>query len=149
MPSDAVNRATMREWRDLGFYYDRNDKAREWRLVGSRTGLLCFRDALLRYASDPRNGAISEHEHFGPYMYFEVMTWPEPAFDDHAVRGPLPELAQLAQLIESKLAEASPGSLIEIREEFAANSPYSLILDVQRDGFDPAEADPALSDEVR
>lgn len=55
-------------------------------------------------------------------MYLEVMTWPEAAFDDHAIRGPLPELTQLAGLIETKLA-APLGSLIEIRDEFASESP--------------------------
>jgi len=58
MPSEAINRATIREWRDLGFYYYRNDAAREWRLVGSRSGLLGFRDALFRYAADPRHSDI-------------------------------------------------------------------------------------------
>jgi hypothetical protein len=78
-------------------------------------------------------------------MYLEVMTWPEPGFDDHAIRGPQTELARLAQLIETKLAEAPPGSLIQIREEYAPNSPYSLILDVRADGFDPAKADPRFA----
>jgi hypothetical protein len=150
MPSEAVNKATRREWRDLGFYHDRDDQRQEWRLIGSRAGLLRFKDALLRYAADPRNAEIAEHEHFGPYMYLEVMTWPEPGFDDHAIRGPLPDLARLARLIETKVAEAPPGSQIQIREEFAPNSPYSLILDVRSDGFDPAKADSALPpDEVR
>jgi hypothetical protein len=27
-------------------------------------------------------------------MYLEVMTWPDAAFDHHAIRGPLPELAR-------------------------------------------------------
>ena len=72
------------------------------------------------------------------------MTWPEAAFDQHAIRGPLPELARLADLIEIKLVEAQSGSLIEIRDEFASESPYSLVLDLRKDGFDPAEADPLL-----
>jgi hypothetical protein len=148
MPSEVVNSATKREWRDLGFYYDRDDRGREWRLVGSRAGLLVSGRPCCGMLADPRNAGISYHEHFGPYL--EVMTWTEPGFDDHAIRGPLTELVRLAQLIEIKLAGAPAGSLIEIREEFAPNSPYSLILDVRADGFDPAKADPALPpDEVR
>jgi hypothetical protein len=149
VPSDAVNRATKREWRELGFYYERDDETRVWRLTGSRMGLLGFKDMLLSYVADPGKAANSEHAHYGPYMYLEVMTWPEAAFDDHAIRGPLPELAQLAGLIETKLA-GPPGSSIEIRDEFASDSPYSLVLDLREDGFDPADADPLLpSDEVR
>jgi hypothetical protein len=50
-------------------------------------------------------------------------------------------LAHLAELVEVKLATAEPGSPILIREEFAADSPYSLMLDVRADGFDPASTD--------
>jgi hypothetical protein len=43
-----------------------------------------------------------------------------------------------------KLAIAHPGSSTVIRQEFAANSPYALILDLHEVGFDPATADPLL-----
>ncbi|MGA3178125.1 MAG: hypothetical protein ABSE19_12365 [Candidatus Acidiferrum sp.] len=72
------------------------------------------------------------------------MTWPEAGFDDRAIRGPLSELARLAKLIEVKLASARPGSSVLIQEEFAAHSPYALVLDLREDGFDPATADPLL-----
>jgi hypothetical protein len=144
MPSDATNEATKKEWRELGFFYDRDNQAKVWKLTGSRAGLLRFRDVLLSYVADPRNASKSEHQHYGPYMYFEVMTWPEPGFDDHAIRGPLADLERLAKLIEGKLATARPGSSILIREEFAADSRYALVLDLREDGFDPAAADPLL-----
>jgi hypothetical protein len=68
---------TRREWRELGFFYDRDDVSKEWRLVGSREGLRHFAGLLRAYVADPRNEMKSEHEHYGPYMYLEVMTWPE------------------------------------------------------------------------
>jgi hypothetical protein len=144
VPSDATNRATKREWRELGFFYDRDDNTKVWRLIGSRAGLLRFRDALLSYVADPRNQMKSEHEHYGPYAYLEVMTWPEAGFDDHAIRGMLTDFTPLAKLVESKLAAARPGSSVLIREEFAPDSPYALVLDLREDGFDPATADPLL-----
>src|ERR1035438_7741098 len=76
MPSDATNRATTQEWRELGFFYDRDDRARVWKLTGSRSGLLRFRDLLLSYVADPCNALEAEHEHYGPYAYLEVMTLP-------------------------------------------------------------------------
>jgi hypothetical protein len=144
MPSDATNQSTRREWRELGFFYDRDDQAKMWQLTGSRAGLLRFRDVLRSYAADPRNELKSEHEHYGPYGYLEVMTWPEPGFDDHAIRGSLADIARLATVIENKLAAALPGSTIRIQEEFAEDSAYGLILEVKEDGFDPASADQAL-----
>jgi hypothetical protein len=148
MPSDAVNKSIRDDWRELGFFYNRDDRRKVWTLTGSRAGLLRFRDALLAYVADPRNTLKSEHEHYGPYCYLEVMTWPEAGFDDHAIRGPLADLGRLASLIEAKLAEARPGSAARIREEFAENSPYALLLDVREDGFDPASADPGLPAEA-
>ncbi len=148
MPSDATNRATRKEWRELGFFYNRDDQAKLWRLIGSRSGLLRLRDALLAYAADPLNADKSEHEHYGPYMYLEIMTWPEAGFDGHAIRGPLQDLKRLATIVEHKLMTAQPGETIRIQSEFEANSPYALILEVREDGFDPAEADPLLPKEV-
>jgi hypothetical protein len=80
-------------------------------------------------------------------MCLEILTWPEPGFDDHAIRGPLAELARLATLVEVKVATARPGSCLQIREEFAPESPYTLVLDLREDGFDPATADPLLPSE--
>jgi len=147
MPSNEVNKKTREEWRELGFFYDVDDDARVWTLIGSRAGLLSFRDALSEYVADPRNALESEHEHYGPYMYLKVMTWQEAGFDNNAIRGPLADLARLAALVEAKLATAQPGSAVRIRDEFAADSPYALVLEVREDGFDPATADPLLPNE--
>jgi hypothetical protein len=147
MPSDITNRATRLEWRELGFFYDRDDQAKVWKLTGSRAGLLRFRDILFSYTANTRNATQSEHEHYGPYSYLKVMTWPEARFDDYAIRGSLTDLAHLASLIEAKLNGARPGSTVRIREEFAEDSPYALFLDVREDQFDPASADSLLPSE--
>jgi hypothetical protein len=89
MLSDATNQATKREWRELGFHYHRDDQRKVWKLTGSRAGLLHFRDALLSYVANPRNALKSEHRHYGPYSYFEIMTCPEAGFDRRAIRGRL------------------------------------------------------------
>ena len=148
MPSDATNKSIRDDWRELGFFYDRDGQNRVWTFTSSRAGLLRFRDALLAYVADPRNTLKSEHEHYGPYSYLKIMTWPEAGFDDHAIRGPLADLGRLASLIEAKLAGARPGSAVRIREEFAEDSPYALLLDVREDGFDPASADSSLPAEA-
>ncbi len=143
MPSEATNEATRSEWRELGFFCHRNDQQKEWRLIGSRSGLLRFCDVLLEYANDPSNDYKSEHEHYGPYT-MEIMTWPEPGFDDHAIYGSLTDLKRLAAIVGGKLASAQPGTTIRIQDEFAANTPYALILEIHEDGFDPSQADSNL-----
>ena len=69
------------------------------------------------------------------------MTWPVAGMDDHAIHGPLPELAGLAMIVERHLASAEPGQRIVIRDEFAAGAAFSLVLDVREDGFDPPSAE--------
>jgi hypothetical protein len=140
---------TRKEWRELGFFYERDDEAKEWRLIGSRDGLMRFRDLLLVYAANPQNEQQSEHEHFGPYWSLEVMTWPEAGFDDHAIRGTLSDIRRLAGILEAKLTNAQSGSRLRIRDEFANSSPYALVLNVREDGFDPAAADARLSESSR
>ena len=148
MPTDATNQMTQKEWRELGFFYDRDDTTKVWKLTGSQSGLLQFRDALLAYAADSSNDYTSEHAHYGPYMYLEIMTWPEAGFDEHAIRGSLPDLQRLATIIGVQLAKAQPGETIRIQSEFAVHSPYALILVVREDGFDPVEADPLFSKNI-
>jgi hypothetical protein len=133
-----------KEWRELGFFAELDTRKRIWKLTGSRAGLLRFRDILLAYVSDPRNAAKSEHEHYGPYGSLEIMTWSDAGFDDHAIHGSLADLTRLAKLVDTKLETAKPNSSIRIREEFAKESPYSLLLDVRGDEFDPASADPDI-----
>lgn len=69
------------------------------------------------------------------------MTYPDAGIDGNAIRGSLDDLTRLAELVEARLATAEPGSPIQIREDFAPGSPYSLLLDVRADGFDPASSD--------
>jgi hypothetical protein len=128
-------------WRQLGFFCELDDQKRIWTLTGSRRGLLYFPDLLLGYVNDPQNAADGQSKHYGPYGSLEVRTWQDAGIDSHAIRGSLDDLTRLAELVEAKLVTAQPGELITIREEFAPGSPYSLVLDVRADGFDPASTD--------
>jgi hypothetical protein len=142
MPSDSTE-LTRREWRELGFYYERDDPNQTWVFIGSRAGLLQFSQLLLEYVANPRHAAISEHDHYGPYWYLKVATWHQPIIDED-IRGPLEDLRRLAELVRARLEGAEPGAQIAIREEFAPDSLYSLVFNVREDGFDPASADPLL-----
>lgn len=129
------------QWRDLGFFCELDDEKRVWTVTGSRAGLLYFPDLLLGYVADPQNASEGAHKQYGPYGSLKVMTWPEAGFDARAIRGPLVGLTHLAELVEAKLATAEPGTPIRIRQEYAPESQYTLVLDVRADLFDPASAD--------
>jgi len=144
-PSETTDVATQREWRELGFYYELDDEARQWRFVGSKAGLARFQEALLAYVADPRNNSDSEHEHYGPYMYLEVMTWREAGADGHSIHGTIDDLRRLAGLIGERLASTHPGDHFVIGPEYSPSAKYSMRFDVMEDGFDPVAADAHLT----
>lgn len=141
MPSAKINEATRREWRELGFFYDRDDSAKEWRIVGSKGNLGRFVKVLRDYAADARNDVISEHEHYGPYMYLEIGTWTAPEITDHWIAGPLNNLLKLAAIAETRIEQANVGDKIILRDAFSPASPYEIVLEVKDESFDPALAD--------
>lgn len=141
MPSSEINERTQREWRELGFFYDRDDDAKEWRLIGAKAGLLQFAHAMQKYAAKPSNDLISEHEHFGPYSYLAVGTWTTSEITDHWIAGPLKDIQRLALTVISRLDTVSVCDCIYLRAEFAPLSPYELVLEVKDDSYDPAKAD--------
>lgn len=88
----------------------------------------------------------SEHEHYGPYYDLEVMTWNEAGMDDHSIHGTLLDLARLAELVDERAAVLRPGERTRIREEYAPNAKYGLVLNLCEDAFDPATPDGNLSE---
>lgn len=146
MGTPELNAQTRREWRDLGFFYEVDHANRCWTLVGSRAGLAQFADLLRRYVADPRRARISEHEHYGPYMYLKVMTWTEPKLDDHAISGRPDDLARLASMVSAGLVTAGIGGSFTVGSEYAPLSDYELELRIEPDGFDPASADRSCAD---
>jgi hypothetical protein len=143
-PSEQTNQHTRDEWRDLGFYYGFDETPARWRLVGSRSGLLHFRDLLIAYANDPRNQQLSEHEHYGPYFYLTIRTWSESTITAEGIIGTLADIRRLAQLFEEKLRRTPIGGVFSIDTEYASNNAAILFCEIQVDGFDPASADPLL-----
>ena len=140
MSSEAANEATRRAWRELGFFCDRNDAAKEWRIVGSVKGLRKFASEIRKYASNPANDRLSEYTQFGPAMNLEIGTSHQTEITEQWIGGPLVELLRLATLIERSAQDNVVGKRIALRSNFSPMSPYELILDVRDDAFDPALA---------
>jgi hypothetical protein len=145
MPSDATNDATRADWRELGFFYDVDHECRQWRLVGSRRGLLGFAQLLDRYVADPANRLESEHEHYGPYMYLEVMTAKTPGIDGHSIHGTLADLTRLASITRTRISDTQPGQSVVIKDDYAVEAQYSLVLQLRPGDFDPSSADAAIA----
>ena len=145
-PSEATNEATREEWRELGFFYERTDEPPCWRFVGSAAGLANLVKLLDAYVRDPRNEAVSEHEHYGPYMYLKVQTSESPDIDSQSIRGTLSDLARLRDLVASGLSELGLGQSFVVGPAYSPAVTFPLRLEVREPEFDPASADPALSE---
>lgn len=145
---DIIN-ATIQEWRDLGFHYDRDDDRRLWTIKGSISGIGRFSEILRQFSADARNDLPFEHDHYGPYMYLKIMNVPdERVFDSNAICAPRRDFAQLADLIDARLSSASSGDTFDIRHEFAPDSDYELRLIIADDYFDPGLYDPWVQRKV-
>jgi hypothetical protein len=145
MPSDELNEQIRCEWLELGFYYDLNEDSKSWQLFGSILGLKKFALLLREYAVNPENDCLSEHEHFGPYLSLEIGTWLEPDISDHWIAGPLSKILNLADTIDNLLKNAKPGQHISLRNHFAPDQPWDIVLYIEADDFDPSTKDPSLS----
>jgi hypothetical protein len=145
-PSEAANQATREEWRELGFFYERTDEPPCWRFVGSAAGLANLVRLLDAYVRNPRNDAISEHAHYGPYMYLKVQTSESPEIDGQSIRGTLADLARLRDVLADGLRGLCPGQSLTIGPEYSPAVSFPLHLEVREAEFDPACADPALSE---
>ena len=145
--TSEMNEVTRSEWRDLGFFYDYDENASRWRLIGSRTGLARFADLLVAYATNSRNEALSEHDHYGPYFYLKFMTWEERDITAHAICGTLADFADLAAIVRDKLSTSVVGTNFVIGDEYVPGARVTISFHVREDDFDPAAADPLLRDD--
>ena len=102
LPQSLAER-TREEWRELGFFYCRDDATKEWRLTGSPSDLLRFINLLREYAGKESNLMVGEHDHLGPHMYLTIQTAEEPDITDRAIYGRLPDIARLAGLLGARL----------------------------------------------
>ena len=146
MISDIGKQKIREEWRELGFFYDVSENEHLWRFVGSKQGLFKFYNLLLDYAADPRNNKASEHEHYGPYLSLEIMTWDKPGIDNHSIHGSIEDIRRLANILKEKIEDAEEGDRFSIEREFAPNCEYSISIEVKENNFDPASPDLQLQD---
>jgi len=136
-------REDQEEWRELGFYYDRNDEKKSWNLYGDKLGLNNLCNIIEEYVSAKENESVSEHEHLGPHQYFKIVTWSEPMITNQGIFGSFADLRSFAEMLKSRLAPANENDHFTIGNEFSETGGYNIICHIMPDGFDPASLDNA------
>lgn len=139
-----LNELTRLEWNSLGFFYDYDEASRTWLVRAARRGMDRLCEELRRYAADPRNAEISEHEHYGPYSYLKFVTWTEPKIVPDGIYGRVEDFDRLAGIIMTAMACAKTGERVRIDEAYAMANEARLELLLEPDNFEVASADPAL-----
>lgn len=131
------------EWRELGFYYDRDDRmdVNQWRFYGSKQGLQKFVALLEKYTDNPHNDTLSEHDHYGPYAYLKIMTWDKPTITESYIAGTIQDLKQLSIIIAKKLNKAEPGQAFNIDKDYGVDNTVTAKFFVMSDDFDPPSMD--------
>lgn len=142
--SEKLDNIMKKEWRSLGFYYERDDDARKWRMIGSPTGINEFRLVLLKYIKERDPDAKFDHDHLGPYGYLKITTWDEPRIIKAGIDGAFEDFERLAEIIRGKLSDEMIGKTFTIKDEYSKKCEYSLEFRVKEYGFDPVEADKRL-----
>ncbi|WP_223571821.1 hypothetical protein [Xanthomonas citri] len=138
------NESIRAEWRKLGFYYDRDDIACAWVIIGSREGVGKFSRILRNYANK-ENDWISCHLNIGPYDYLEIGTWRDPVIDNHWIAGRIDEISNLASYISALLINCQVGDVLSVKKYFSPDSPYDLQLVIKASDFDPSSLDVNLN----
>jgi hypothetical protein len=143
--SPRVDNLTRSEWRELGFFYDYDAATRTWLIAGSREGLLHFAALVADCAAHPAFKELSQHEHYGPYMYLKIMSWSEPSITDNAIAGTVRDLERLSSVVRSRASVLPPGSEVDIASEYYSGTDHRLLLRCHDSDIDPASLDPLLA----
>jgi hypothetical protein len=133
----------MREnWREIGFYYQRDDVSLIWQIIGSRAGLKRLCGTLKTYVRDfDAHVRTGDRGLTGPYKYLKVVNWHMASILRDGIYGPLESIQGLATTIEEKLNLHNPGECFIIDEEYSDVNAYKLELVVREDEWDPSNVD--------
>lgn len=139
--SKATSQATAEDWRKLGFYYECDEEKQVWRFVGSKAGLYKLAYLFIEYSSNPYNQKISEHQHYGPYMYLKIATSVDFGIGKYGFCGSLRNFNDLGRQINDKIMSAEENSTIVFVPIWSSVTDYRLIFDVRQENFDLATVD--------
>jgi len=133
-----LDEQTIKKWNELEFYYENDKDLKQWRFLGSKSGLLNLPTLIKAFGDNPLNKEISEHTHIGPYNYLKIMTWHEPIITGSYLGGTLNDLMKLSDIIIDKLNPAKVGQIIKITDGYSPKSTFALLFIIMADDFIPS-----------
>lgn len=110
---DKLADDTIREWNDLGAYYEFHDWLNQWRIFGSKKGLRNIAKMIEDFANS--SNELSDHIHIGPYGYLKITLWNEPSITRDTWAGPKNYLLSLSRSILEKVVETNAGQVLNCK----------------------------------
>lgn len=144
MSAFDFNELNMKEWRDLGFYYEYDDEKHQWDFYGDKRGLMTLTTIIDEYMSFEENKELSEHIHLGPYQYLKVVTWKEPEINEQGLFGTFLDLNRFVNNFRDKVQLTSANDQFVVGEDYSNKSISRIVVHVMPDGFDPSSMDDSL-----
>ena len=134
---------TNREWRELGFYYDFDERVspNQWRFYGSQQGLTNLAKLLADYAINPAKDTLSADAHYGPYSYLKFVTLAQARITHQYIGGSLLELKALSEWLLVALQQVQPGHVLTLDAVYGVANSATARCFVMADDFDPASLD--------
>lgn len=131
-------------WRELGFFYEYDNKNARWRFIGSRRGLRNFCGMLRDCAAGHEDEQSPGQSRCSPYWYLKVMVGEGAWISEDGIAGSRSDLERLAQLMEEGLQSCAVGERFMIDAEYGEGNEAGIEVEVREEGFDPAGADGLL-----
>lgn len=129
-------------WRELGFYFEYDDKAQEICIFADEKGFREFIEVIRSYGTDPNTEEVG-HDHLGPYYNLTLQTSTTALCGPDFIQGMHEDFLKLASEVESKLGKLKTGESF-ISEHFERTGSVTLRFIQQQPEFDPSTLDSHL-----
>lgn len=138
--SDEVIANLAREgWRELGFWYDCDVRGKRWVFRADRRGIEAFAKEVREFLATPESEEIGGHVHLGPYSNLRLTRADQADATWKGIAGTRDDFEALAVELDANAREGIGGEQ-RIGGRWSKEDSYRLILVVEPDGFDPANA---------
>jgi hypothetical protein len=139
--NNASIEAIKEEWRNLGYYFEKNKSERKWVFTSSKNGIKKLINQIIDFTQKEGNIEIGEHDHWGPYGDLKIMTTRVPEITIEYIGGSFSSLRELAYQIKQRLEIVNHNESFCIQEENKNAMSAGLEFRIKDDDYDPASAD--------
>lgn len=141
LSQDDLDQMEREDWRELGFYYHRNNALQRWDIFANQQGFLRLAEELQEYAQS-LGKIMGEHDHIEPDWSLTLTTSAHYFINDRGIYGTAADFEALATHIVDTVSHLHAGQVHIINAPKVDVYSYALYLLLQDDDFDAASMMP-------